>query len=229
MASREEEHRRKFEESIKKIDDEIEERRAAERERRVEEIKILNEEIQQETKKLKILIEGNEPQTLNSNVWNELKQITDIARFLEGCDKGNCKKRICFYRKNNQNIVPLGRLINATFIDRLNEYALIFEIINYKDVVRGIDIDTNFDQILVHIQRNELTARIRYIDEDDSKLMETVMKKMLGTDLPTILGQINRLIPGKGGKRVKKTTTSKRNRRKGKRTKKNRIFQRKRS
>lgn len=141
------------------------------------------EKIKQIIDELKKNIQDNVPHTLHSNVWESLQPIKDVDRFLVECPKKNgC---ICFYRKNDQTIIPLGELAASEFNKTTKYYKLTFNIVELFDY-----FDTNFEQFIVNIQQNELIKRIRYADIKDTELF----KKILGTDPRQFTAKLSELV-----------------------------------
>jgi hypothetical protein len=141
------------------------------------------EKIKQIIDELKKNIQDNVPHTLHSNVWESLQPIKDVDRFLVECpEKNGC---ICFYRKNDQTIIPLGELAASEFNKKTKYYKLTFNIVELFDY-----FDTNFEQFIVNIQQNELIERIRYADIKDKELF----KKILGTDPRQFTTKLSELV-----------------------------------
>ena len=141
------------------------------------------EKIKKIIDELKKNIQDNVPHILHSNVWESLQPIKDVNRFLVECPKKNgC---ICFYRKNDQTIIPLGELAASEFNRKTKYYKLTFNIVELFDY-----FDTNFEQFIVNIQQNELIKRIRYADIKDTELF----KKILGTDPRQFTAKLSELV-----------------------------------
>ena len=141
------------------------------------------EKIKKIIDELKKNIQDNVPHTLHSNVWESLKPINNIDKFSKECpEKNGC---ICFYRKNDQTIIPLGELAASEFNKTTKYYKLTFNIVELFDY-----FDTNFEQFIVNIQQNELIERIRYAEIKDKELF----KKILGTDPRQFTTKLSELV-----------------------------------